>query len=134
MNIKDIFKIIKFKRIAHKKYVTPKGECYINYIIDKYINATKPDNYIEAYETMITKHEGSVKEVEILNKFLNSYTEETPELVHFLAANIALAMILISLHESEVQKYLNLITNPKARYTIDRMCHPDKRRIYKENE
>ena len=127
MTLKERIKLIKFKFIAHKHFITAKGDCYINYIINKYINCTKPDDYIESYEKAIGLREEQVMEIKQFEIFYKNEDGSINEgMVHFLAANMALAMLLISLKEEQVQKYLNLITNPQAKKVIDAMAHPDK--------
>lgn len=125
--IKNCFKMFQFKKIAHKCEATEKGDCYIRYIINKYINNTKPDDFIQAYEDMITKREKAVLEHAT---FRLACTDENGEVsqekVHFIAANLALGLILISLTEKEVDYYLNLIKNDMARSFIKILAHPDQ--------
>lgn len=128
MKLKDRMNLLKFKLLAHRRTISPKGDYYIHYIIDKYVNATKPDDYIEAYEQMISKHEKHTKNTEIFQLFLSEENDENIDAkIHFLAANIALAMVFMSIQESEITKYLDLITNPSAKEFINRISHPDKK-------
>lgn len=49
-----LYELICRRHLIKKRYaITAKGRCYVQYLIDKYINSTKPDNYIEAYEVAI---------------------------------------------------------------------------------
>lgn len=58
-----IFEFIYRRHIVNKRYgLTEKGKCFIQYLIDKYINSTKPDNYIEAYETAVQNKVGQWRE------------------------------------------------------------------------
>lgn len=127
MKFKEWIKMLKFKHIAHKHTVTYKGQCYIHYIINKYINCTKPEDYIEEYEKMITSREAQTRSIKV---FEPVYIKEDgtcdEEMLHFLASIVALAMILISLRKEEVNYYLSLIENQEAKTILKKMAYPDK--------
>jgi len=53
--IKQLYYKIKFKffLLTHEYRITARGEAILNYILNKYINATKSDDFIENYEDII---------------------------------------------------------------------------------
>ena len=126
--INKLYTNIKFKRRAHRFEASARGDCYLRYIIDKYINGEKPDDYIEAYEQVITKREKQVRDIAIFKDlYTNSDGTENEFMIHFLAANLAAAFVLMAIKEEEVQKYLNLIKHDNARNFIQMLSHPDKK-------
>ena len=120
---KSLIKKIKFRILTHRFEMSPKGEYFARYIIGKYINEDRTDN-IEEYERMISMNENRVRKMRAFDAFtLNEDGTENPDRLHFAAANIALVILFISLKESEIQKYINLITNEKAKKFIIELSH-----------
>lgn len=126
--IRKLIRRLRFPFLAHRREISLKGEYYANYIINKYINQTNPEDYIENYEEMITRNEDRVRKMNIFDALYKSPEgEEDNEMLHFLAANFALGFLLMSIIEKETQKYLDMITDPRARHFINVICHPNKK-------
>lgn len=54
--IKDWWERRKLEKYRNTHYISPKGEMILNYILNKYVNATKPADYIEDYESRIQSY------------------------------------------------------------------------------
>lgn len=107
------------RRIVPKKYeMTGKGEYILQYILDKYINEVKPDEYIEAYEnTLIGKIKEWREAGEIqtwFSKFdnIDKYTDE--QLKYFAASNYFTILLSVTNPEKRPH-YYEQINNEELR-------------------
>jgi len=132
--IKSILHELIYRRhIVKKRYgMTAKGQCIAQYLIDKYINSTKPDNYIEAYETIIQDKVNQWRENgEVCIWFLpkNTIPINTPEEELLALAAIQILTVLLSTASKEEQRfYCDQIKDDFSRNMISQAL--EKGRIY----
>jgi len=114
-------KKLKFKiflKIYHKTHViSSKGEMIMYYILNKYINGIKPDDYIEYYETAIAEHikdfmPAAINCVEQLNvdESIDRYTL-TKTVARMFAAFALFETLLISIPPKQRQVWYDRIDN-----------------------
>lgn len=109
--------MIKVKRQKHRYDISPSGDCYIRYIINKYINSSKSDDYIEAYENAITRSEEKVVEIPRYKKAcFNKDGSINPQKTHITAAIFSLVIILYGINSAD--SYYELIENEDSRNMI----------------
>ena len=115
MNWKDKFKffIAKLFHLKPNFGITPKGDCLVRYIINKYINCDKRDDYIETYEQTILKFENFLNETDYKSAYMNEDGTEDLEKKHFCAA-IYTFKVLVSA-SNNVDKYCDLINDEEER-------------------
>lgn len=103
-----------FYRLFHRSTYTmsPSGDCLAHYIINKYINKTELNNYIDHYEQAIYNFEPHILEYDIFNSILDNETEANPgsykEVLHYLAALYAFIVLIYATKDSD-KVYLPLI-------------------------
>ena len=113
---------IKLKLKKHRFEVTPSGDCQIRYIINKYINFTKPDDYIEAYENAICTNEERAFGISIYKKMsLDNDEKVDPARLHFAAAILSLVMILYAIKNDD--EYYMLINSENDRKMIKKLVN-----------
>lgn len=132
--IKSILHELIYRRhIVKKRYgMTAKGKCLVQYLIDKYINNTKPDNYIEAYESTLQDKVNQWRENgEVSIWFLpkNTIPINTPEEELLIVAAIQILTVLLSTASKEEQRfYCDEIKDDLPRNMISQVL--EKGRIY----
>lgn len=103
----------------NKYMISTKGECLIQYAIDKYINSTRFDDkdyYISDYENMITRYEDRVEDIFDLPSNLDE--QDYQQAKHSLASFIAVGLILALAPDSQRNYYANKIENESHRTAI----------------
>lgn len=103
----------------NKYMISAKGECLIQYALDKYINNTRFDDedyYISTYEDMITRYEDKVEDIFDLPTDLNE--QDYQEAKHSLASFIAVGLILALAPNSQRDYYANKIEDETHRTAI----------------
>lgn len=119
-----------FKKIIHFFYrlfhhstytMSPSGDCLAHYIINKYINETEPDNYIDHYEQVIYNFEPHILIYDYFNEILESEietnSEKYKEVLHYLAALYTLIVLIYATKDSD-KIYLSLIQDERIREMI----------------
>lgn len=116
-----MFKLIKTwiwehiwrRRIVPKKYnMTGKGECMIQYLLDRYINETKPNEYIEAYDKTLQDKVANWREIGQVQTWfsvfdnMNKYTDEQ---LKYVAAMNYLTILLTVVKPENRHKYYDQI-------------------------
>lgn len=99
--------------------ISTKGECLIQYAIDKYINSTRFDDkdyYISEYENMITRYESRVEDIFDLPSDLNE--QDYQEVKHSLASFIAVGLLLALAPHDQRNYYINKIENEAHKNVI----------------
>lgn len=105
--IKKFFpkRIIKYQTSTEGKYL-------ILYIIDKYLNETRPDDHIDKYESVIDQHLIFLENKNFYFNLANltHYTEEIDQdTKRIFAAIYVLIYLIIFMNEEEREFYLNSI-------------------------
>ena len=103
----------------NKYIISAKGDCLIQYALDKYINSTRFDDkdyYISTYEDMITRYEDKVEDLFDLPSGLNE--QDYKEAKHSLASFIAVGLILALAPSSQRNYYANKIEDESHRTAI----------------
>ena len=103
------------RRIVPRKYhTTGKGEYMIQYLLDRYINETKPNEYIEDYDRILQEKVARWREVgqaqtwfSVFNDIEN-YTDE--QLKYFAAMNYLTTLLTIVNPENR-SKYYEQVKN-----------------------
>lgn len=126
MKIIQFFQIliasIKLKLKKHRFMVTPLGDCQMRYIINKYINLSKPDDYIEAYENNICLNEQRAMGISFYRATcMNSNGEINPIKLHFAAAVLSLVILLYA--AKNVDDYYALIEHDDDRMMIQKLVN-----------
>ena len=128
-----IFEFIYRRHIVNKQYgLTEKGRCFIQYLIDKYINSAKPDDYIEAYENAIQNKVSQWREKgEVVIWFLpkDSVPIDIPEEDLLTFAAMHYITVLLSTGSKDEQRfYCDQITDNFSKNMISQILK--KGRIY----
>lgn len=103
----------------NKYMVSTKGECLIQYAIDKYINSTRLDDkdyYISEYENMITRYESRVEDIFDFPPDLNE--QDYQEVKHSLASFIAVGLLLALAPRDQRNYYIDKIEDEAHRNAI----------------
>ena len=120
--IRLFFAALRLKRKKHKYILSPSGECRVLYFINKYINETKPDDYIQAYEDHIENNKHRVLQMEFYKKLcLDENGEINPESLHYSSMLFTLTMLLFA--TANVEKYYALIENEDRREVIKKLVN-----------
>lgn len=113
---------IWLKRIVPRKYkTTAKGQCNMQYILDKYINETKPNDYIEAYEVSIQKKVAEWRKNNRLETWFyqldNIEKYNDGELRQIAGLNYFTILLAVE-NKPEREKYYNQIIDKETRSMI----------------
>jgi len=103
----------------NKYMISTKGECLIQYAIDKYINGTRFDDkdyYISDYENMITRYESKVDDIFDFPSDLNE--QDYQEVKHSLASFIAVGLLLALAPRDQRDYYIDKIEDEAHRNAI----------------
>ena len=126
-------KKIKFKlflNLYQKTHVlTEKGEMILHYILNKYINCTKPDDFIENYELSINANSERfiedaakcVKQFNIVQEIDDSEADEEETIktvAHIFAALHLFETLLISMPKDQRQEWYAKITDEHFRKRV----------------
>ena len=112
--IKDWFAKRRLNKYRNTHYISDRGTMVLNYILNKYVNGTKPKDYIEAYEETIIKHipdfiPEAREIIEEMNKAMKIPEDMDQErLVEIAAHTLAahqLFMVLIALMPDQQREY-----------------------------
>lgn len=112
-----------FYRLSHRSTyaMSPSGDCLARYIINKYINKTESNNYIDHYEQAIYNFEPHILVYDYFNDILKSETETNPEkyeeVLHYLAALYTFIVLIYATKDSD-KIYLSLIQDERIREMI----------------
>jgi len=115
-----------FLRLFHLKRrytITPSGDCLIRYIINKYINGTTPDDWIEAYEQEIARIETSTSK-QARNPVAEGIMKQGIDAAtafHYAAAFNLAVFLTLRLEPQVRQKYVDLIESETLRNLICEM-------------
>ena len=128
-----MFKIIKHwiwehiwrRRIVPNKYdMTAKGECLIQYLLDRYINESKPNEYIEVYDKELQDKVAEWREKGKIETWfsqfdnIDDYTDT--DLKYFAAMNYFTILISITKKEKRT-KYYDQIENEDLKAMVIKM-------------
>ena len=114
---------IRFRHWLHNKLYKPKykltarGIYLCNYLIEKYINETRPDDYNQDYEEMVDKKLTYIKSTPFFNHFKDKNEEivEIPESdKRAFAAQMVIVGMLYSCREEDRNKIYQYITDEHA--------------------
>lgn len=113
---------IKIRRMKHNFSLTPLADCEIRYFINKYINETKPDDYIEAYEQNIEKNKERALKIEFFKKMSTDETGKiNPAYLHYSAMMLSLTMLLFAAKNAEY--YYELIEKENYKDMVKRLVN-----------
>ena len=113
MNYKEKIKSLLYKifpSLEPRYGMTIKGDYLLRYIINKYFNKTKPNDYIEEYEKIISNFEKYLDNTEY-EKFYTSENNINYSIKHFMAA-VRIFNLMTSAPNLQ-KKYWGLITDSK---------------------
>ena len=112
------------KRAKSLYSTTIKGECQVQYIIDKYINLTKPDDYNITYEQPIErktqqwKQEGAIKTYFYQMDIEDGVEEDE---IKVIAALNYLCVMLTLMTPEQRNKYVNQVIDDNTKQMIKKV-------------
>ena len=114
--IKDwIWEHIWRRRVVPKKYsMTGKGECMIQYLLDRYINESKPNEYIEAYDKTLQDKVANWREIGQAHTWFSVFDNTdkyTDEQLKCVAAMDYLTILLTVVNPINRHKYYDQIND-----------------------
>ena len=124
------FEKLKLKfllHIYHKTHsISPKGEMMLYYILNKYINREKPDDYIENYEEEISKccptfenaARIAIKSIPEMQELEGTEEQKITAMSHVFAAFSLFETLMISIHPLLREEWYERIKSPIIRETI----------------
>lgn len=114
-------------RIYHKTHkISPKGKMMLFYILNKYINREKPDDYIECYESEISMNDSrfenaarlAVRALPQIQELEGDEDQKIMAMSHVFSAFSTFETLMISMHPSLREEWYERIKSPMIRETI----------------